>query len=116
MRGAFHGASRPKVLLSDDIITDAEAKSPTERESRWRFLEASVQYLGPPDGSVKFLGVNTVLNNDDPISRAEHAPGHIVHKFKAIKTFPRDMDRWSECRELMIYADKEAEKAAAGAR
>jgi hypothetical protein len=113
VRGAFHGASRPKVLLSDDIITDAEAKSPTERESRWRFLEASVQYLGPPDGSVKFLGVNTVLNNDDPISRAEHAPGHIVHKFKAIKTFPRDMDRWSECRELMIYADKEAEKAAA---
>ncbi len=23
VRGAFHGASRPKVLLSDDIITDA---------------------------------------------------------------------------------------------
>jgi len=113
VRGAFHGASRPKLLLSDDIITDSEAKSPTERESRWRFLEASVQYLGPPDGSVKFLGVNTVLNNDDPISRAENAPGHIVHRFKAIKTFPRDMDRWSECRELMIYADKEAEKAAA---
>ncbi len=115
VRGAFHGASRPKLLLSDDIITDSEAKSPTERESRWRFLEASVQYLGPPDGSVKFLGVNTVLNSDDPISRAEHAPGHIVHRFKAIVNFPNDMDRWRTCRDMMLRNDKEAEKAAAAA-
>lgn len=115
VRGAFHGASRPKLLLSDDIITDSEAKSPTERDSRWAFLEASVQYLGPPDGSVKFLGVNTVLNSDDPISRADHAPGHIVHRFKAIKSWPKDMDRWRDCRELMLRADKEAEKNAAAA-
>ncbi|MDO8933539.1 MAG: hypothetical protein Q7U97_14190, partial [Rhodocyclaceae bacterium] len=30
IRGTFHGASRPKLLLTDDIITDKEAKSPTE--------------------------------------------------------------------------------------
>ncbi|PAJ71717.1 hypothetical protein CJF42_25215, partial [Pseudoalteromonas sp. NBT06-2] len=101
VRGAFHGASRPKLLMCDDIITDKEAKSATERETRWRFIEAAVQYLGPPDGTVKFLGVNTVLNNDDPISRAETAPGHIVHKFKAIMQFPENMDLWNECRELM---------------
>lgn len=110
VRGAFHGASRPKLLLSDDILTDKEAKSPTERDSRWRFMEAGIQYLGPPDGSVKFLGVNTVLNNDDPISRAESAPGHIVHKFKAIIQFPEHMERWNECRELMLHEDKAFEK------
>ncbi|OHU85493.1 MULTISPECIES: hypothetical protein [Pseudoalteromonas] len=110
VRGAFHNASRPKLILSDDIITDKEAKSATERENRWRFLEAGVQYLGPPDGSVKFLGVNTVLNNDDPISRAESAPGHIVHKFKAISQFPERMDLWEQCRELMLHKDKEYEK------
>ncbi|MEC8325872.1 MAG: hypothetical protein VX100_07230 [Pseudomonadota bacterium] len=110
VRGAFHGASRPKLLLADDIITDKEAKSPTERDSRWRFLEAAVQYLGPPDGTVKFLGVNTVLNNDDPISRAETAPGHIVHKFKAITQFPENMDKWQECRDLMLNEDKTFEK------
>ncbi|MEC4091897.1 hypothetical protein VSO74_25020, partial [Pseudoalteromonas rubra] len=38
VRGAFHGASRPKLLLSDDIITDKEAKSSTERDNRWAFL------------------------------------------------------------------------------
>lgn len=110
VRGAFHGASRPKLLLSDDILTDKEAKSATERDTRWRFLEAGVQYLGPPDGSVKFLGVNTVLNNDDPISRAESAPGHIVHKFKAIAQFPERMDLWDQCRELMLHKDKDFEK------
>ncbi|ALU41909.1 hypothetical protein [Pseudoalteromonas rubra] len=113
VRGAFHGASRPKLLMADDIITDKEARSATERDSRWAFLEAAVQYLGPPDGTVKFLGVNTVLNSDDPISRAEHAPGHLVHRFKAIGNFPERMDLWEECRELMIYKDKEFEKKAA---
>lgn len=113
VRGVFHGASRPKLLLSDDIITDAEAKSATTREARWRFLEAAVQYLGPPDGSVKFIGVNTVLNNDDPISRAELAAGHIVHRFKAIAQMPERMDLWEQCRELMLHQDKAAEKAAA---
>ncbi|MBQ4864416.1 hypothetical protein J8L98_22240 [Pseudoalteromonas sp. MMG013] len=113
VRGTFHGASRPKLLLSDDIITDKEAKSPTERDNRWGFLEAAVQYLGPPDGSVKFLGINTVLNNDDPISRAENAPGHIVHRFKAISEYPEDMELWKQCRELMLYDDKDFEKRAA---
>ncbi|MBS3796705.1 hypothetical protein [Pseudoalteromonas sp. BDTF-M6] len=113
VRGTFHGASRPKLLLSDDIITDSEAKSATMRDARWRFLEAAVQYLGPPDGTVKFLGVNTVLNNDDPISRAEQAPGHMVHRFKAIKQMPERMDLWEECRELMLHKDKEYQKKAA---
>lgn len=113
VRGAFHGASRPKLLMADDIITDKEARSATERDGRWAFLEAAVQYLGPPDGTVKFLGVNTVLNSDDPISRAEHAPGHLVHKFKAISQFPERMDLWEECKELMLNKDKEFEKKAA---
>ncbi|WP_419147561.1 hypothetical protein [Pseudoalteromonas 'SMAR'] len=113
VRGAFHGASRPKLLMADDIITDKEARSATERDSRWAFLEAAVQYLGPPDGTVKFLGVNTVLNSDDPISRAENAPGHLVHRFKAISQFPERMDLWEECRDLMLYKDKEFEKKAA---
>ena len=37
IRGTFHGSSRPKLLLGDDLITDAEAKSPTERENRWNW-------------------------------------------------------------------------------
>ena len=110
VRGAFHGGSRPKLLLLDDIITDAEAKSPVTREARWDFLEAAVQYLGPPDGTVKFIGVNTVLHNDDPISRASKAAGHIVHVFKAMEKFPDDMDKWGACAEMMLQDDKDFEK------
>ena len=109
IRGTFHGASRPKLLLGDDLITDAEAKSPTERDNRWNWLEKSIDYLGPPDGSVKFLGVGTVLNKDDPISRAKVAIGHLVHHYKAIETFPDDVTNdgglWTECEALMRNAD-----------
>lgn len=106
VRGTFHGASRPKWLLGDDLITDKEAKSPTERNNRWDWLEKAIDYLGPPDGSVKFVGVGTILDKDDPISRAKRTVGHLVHHFRAVVQFPRRMELWDECQELMLNGDK----------
>lgn len=113
IRGTFHGASRPKLLLGDDLITDKEAKSPTERDNRWDWLEKAVDFLGPPDGSVKFVGVGTILNKDDPISRAKGAIGHLVHHFRAIERLPEAMDLWERCQAIMLNDDKPAETAAA---
>ena len=115
IRGTFFHSSRPKVLFGDDLITDKEAKSPTERDNRWNWLENSIDYLGPPDGSVKYLGVGTQLNKDDPISRADNSVGHIVHSFKAIETMPDRMDLWEQCEEIMRNQDKQAESKAAKA-
>lgn len=109
IRGTFHGASRPKLLLGDDLITDAEAKSPTERDNRWNWLEKSIDYLGPPDGTVKYMGVGTILNKDDPISRAKKTIGHLVHHFKAIVQMPTNDDLWAQCEELMHNDDKRTE-------
>jgi hypothetical protein len=115
IRGTFHGASRPKLLLPDDLITDKEAKSPTERENRWDWLEKAVDFLGPPDGSLKLVGVGTVLNKDDPISRAKKAVGHLVHHFRAIETLPDRMDLWEQAQAIMLNDDKPAELQAAEA-
>lgn len=112
IRGTFHGASRPKLLLGDDLITDAEAKSKTERQNRWDWLTKAIDYLGPPDGSVKYMGVGTVLNRDDPLSRAKRTIGHTVHHYRAIVTFPENMQLWEKCQELMLNADKQAQEQA----
>ena len=106
IRGTFHGASRPKLLMGDDLITDAEAKSPTERLNRWNWLTKAIDYLGPPDGSVKYAGVGTVLDKDDPISRAKKTIGHVVHHFRAVETMPTNMDLWAQCEELMRNQDR----------
>lgn len=113
IRGTFHGASRPKVLFGDDLITDAEAKSPTERQNRWTWLTKAIDYLGPPDGSVKYIGVGTILDKDDPISRAKRTIGHVVHHFRAIEQLPEDMDLWAKCEEMMRNDDARAVEAAA---
>ncbi len=112
IRGTFHGAARPKLLLGDDLITDREAKSPVERDNRWNWLEKAIDYLGPPDGTVKYCGVGTVLNADDPLSRAKKAIGHTVHHFKAIVQLPRRMDLWEQCEGLMRNDDPRAEEEA----
>lgn len=112
IRGTFHGASRPKLLLGDDLITDSEAKSPTERKNRWDWIGKAIEYLGPPDGTVKYIGVGTVLDKDDPISRAKRTIGHVVHHFKAIEQLPENMELWENCIELMLNQDKPAQDEA----
>jgi hypothetical protein len=112
VRGTFHGASRPKVLLGDDLITDKEAKSPTERKNRWAWFNQSIDYLGPPDGSVKYLGVGTKLHPEDPISMAAKTIGHLVHHYKALMALPERMDLWQQCEEIMRNQDTAAERAA----
>lgn len=113
VRGTFHGASRPKALFGDDLITDVEAKSEKMRKARWDWLTKCISFLGPPDGSVKFIGVGTVLHNDDPISRAKRTIGHLVHHFKALEVMPINMDLWEQCEAIMHNADKPAMMAAA---
>ena len=105
IRGTFHGTERPKLILGDDLITDKEAKSPTERENRWDWYNKAVSYLGPPDGSVKALNAATVLHEKDPVSRAKKTIGHVVHHFKAIEQLPERMDLWEQCINLMRTAD-----------
>lgn len=109
MRGTFHGASRPKVLLGDDLITDKESKSPTIRNKRWDWFNKTVKYLGPPDGSVKVATVATVLDKDDPVSRAKNTIGHLVHHFKALIKLPSAMHLWEKCVQIALNEDRAAE-------
>lgn len=111
-RGVFitGGASRPKMFLGDDLITDAEAKSPTECKKRWEWLEGTVAYLGPPDDSAKLLVAATAVSNNDPVAMADRSIGHTVHHYKALIQMPEHMHLWDECEELMRNADFEIRK------
>ncbi|MCW3528676.1 hypothetical protein K6Y52_38540, partial [Burkholderia cenocepacia] len=60
-----------------------------------------------------YIGVGTVLDKDDPISRAKRTIGHIVHHFRAIAQMPTNMNLWQQCEALMLNDDKPAIEAAA---
>ena len=106
IRGQFHGSERPKWAIADDLVTEKDAKSPTIRNNRWDWVEQAIKYIGPPDGSMHYMGLGTSLNKDDPITRASREPGHLVHTFKAIETEPRAQNLWAKCGELIQNEDK----------
>jgi len=105
-RGSFNHASRVKLFIPDDITTDKEARSLIMRNSRWAWLTDTVDYMGPPGGPVKLLGVNTFHNTDCPLSRADKSLDHLVHHFKAIEQLPTNMELWNECETVMRNKDK----------
>jgi hypothetical protein len=110
IRGQFNNSERPKWAIGDDLVSEKDAKSPTIRQKRWDWIEQAVEYLGPPDGSMHFMGLGTSINKDDPITRATREPGHLVHTFKAIETEPTNQDLWARCGELIQNVDKSVEE------
>jgi len=104
VRGVTYGASRPHIIIGDDLITDEESRSPTIRESRWQWFINGVCELGPSCGA-KILTAATVLDSDDPVSRARKTLGHHVHHFRAVNKFPRHMDLWQTCQQKMLHDD-----------
>lgn len=104
VRGITFGASRPQIIIGDDLITDEEARSPTHRENRWNWFINGVCELGPNSGA-KILTAATVLDSDDPVSRAKNTIGHVVHHFRALETFPQHMELWNKCKQKMLEDD-----------
>ena len=66
MRGTRYGPYRPDLIILDDILKDAEANSPTQRNKIHRWLKRTVFNLGKTSF---IIWVNTIFHNDDPISR-----------------------------------------------
>jgi predicted phage terminase large subunit-like protein len=105
LRGTTYDEFRAELIIPDDIITDEEARSATICYNRWDTFSKSVEYLGPPDGSVKIICAATVLSNTDPVSTAKKTLGHTVHHRQAMIAWPVNMELWHKLKEIMLNHD-----------
>lgn len=102
MRGLRHGPHRPDLVLLDDIENDENVRSKEQRDKVEAWVKKVVLPLGPPDGSMDVLYLNTILHYDSTANRFHKNPLWVRKKFKAIVRWPDRMDLWQQWEELFI--------------
>jgi len=119
MRGIRHGPYRPDLVLLDDIENDENVTQKTQRDKKEAWLRKVVMPLGPPDGSMDIVYLNTILHYDSVANRIHKSPLWESVKFKAIIEWPKRMDLWEKWEEIFLnqgedeadayYAQRKAE-------
>jgi len=105
MRGLRHGPYRPDMVFLDDIENDENVRSKEQRDKVEDWVTKVVLPLGPPDGSMDVLYLNTILHYDSAANRFHSNPQwRTRRKFKAVIRWPDRMDLWQKWEELFINA------------
>ncbi|GAB1477754.1 phage terminase large subunit [Paracoccaceae bacterium] len=111
LRGRRHGPHRPDLMFFDDIENDEAVRSPDQRDKLESWINKAALKVGPPDGSMHVLWVNTILHWDAVTVRESKKPAWQVTKFQAIIQFPNRMDLWEEFEEVYHNDGEEAARA-----
>lgn len=102
MRGLRHGPYRPDLVFLDDIENDENVTQAAQRDKTEAWVTKSVLNLGPPDGSMDVVYLNTILHYDSVANRTHRKPRWVRRKFKAILRWPDRMDLWQQWEQLFL--------------
>ncbi|WP_211452590.1 phage terminase large subunit [Collimonas antrihumi] len=102
MRGLRHGPYRPDLVILDDIENDENVMSKEQRDKLEKWLNRTVLPLGPPDGSMDIIYLNTILHYDSVANRTHKNVRWTSVKFKAIIEYPARLDLWQQWEEVYI--------------
>lgn len=102
MRGLRHGPYRPDLVILDDIENDEQVRSLEQRNKLESWVNKTVLNLGPPDGTMDVLYLNTILHYDSVANRTHRKPRWVRKKFRSILRWPDRMDLWQQWEELFL--------------
>lgn len=109
MRGLRHGPYRPDMVFLDDIENDENVRSKEQRDKTQSWVQKVVLPLGPPDGSMDVLYLNTILHYDSVANRLHKNPQWRTRKkFQSIIKWPDAMDLWQKWEELYVNQEADA--------
>jgi len=101
LRGFRHGAYRPDLVIADDLENDENVQNPDQRDKLEKWLDKTVDPLGPPDGSMDLIYVNTFLHYDAVAVRKSRNPMWRATVFRAVIRWPDRMDLWERWEEAL---------------
>lgn len=102
MRGLRHGPYRPGLVMLDDIENDENVRQSAQRDKTEDWVSKTVLNLGPPDGTMDVIYLNTILHYDSVANRFHRKPRWTRRKFKAIMQWPHRMDLWQQWEALFL--------------
>lgn len=102
MRGLRHGPWRPDLVMLDDIENDENVRQLEQRQKLESWVTKTVLNLGPPDGTMDVIYLNTILHYDSVANRFHKKPRWVRRKFKAIMRWPDRMDLWEQWEQLFL--------------
>jgi predicted phage terminase large subunit-like protein len=107
VRGRRHGAFRPDLVILDDIENDENVRSPDYRNKLEQWVLKAVEPLGPPDGSMDMILLGTLLHFDAVLARISKMRSWEAHHFKAVVTYPDNMDLWDIFSQIALNEGEE---------
>jgi predicted phage terminase large subunit-like protein len=102
MRGIRHGPHRPDLVFLDDIENDENVKQKPQRDKTYSWVTKTVIPLGPPEGTLDVIYLNTILHYDSAANRFHKNPLWKSHKFRSVLQWPDHMDLWQQWEEIFI--------------
>lgn len=102
LRGRRRQASRPSLVLCDDLENDHRVSSPQQRAELRDWFHGVVMKAG--DERTNVVNLATALHRDSLAMRLAAAPGWTSRTFKSIERWPDQMELWSRWEEL--YCDR----------
>jgi predicted phage terminase large subunit-like protein len=99
--GMTHGEHRPDFVIGDDLESQADMQSPSQRDKLERWWTQSVLPLGPASGMPVFM-LGTIWHYDSLLSRMLANPGYQARRYKALLEWPTGWhgSLWEEWRAL----------------
>lgn len=111
MRGLRHGPHRPDLVILDDLENDENVQKPEQRDKLQSWLMKTVLNLGAADGSMDVVYVGTILHYDSVLARTLKKPGWQARTFRAVMSWPHNMDLWDRWENLLHAEGAEAAEA-----
>jgi len=102
LRGMRKGASRPDLLVADDLEAPEHVHTPAQRKKLASWWTKDVTKLAGPAGMDIFV-VGTILHYESLLSSLLANAGYHSEKFQAVAAWPVRQDMWDEWQ--VIYTD-----------
>lgn len=108
--GRRHGASRPDLIIGDDLENQDNVISPLMRERMRDWFFKEVLKAGAIDGTTDFYVIGTVKHEDSLLANLlnpRKSPGWRSKKFVAVNSFSTNEELWE--RWSRIYSNRDDE-------